>query len=130
MTVARGLMIEKHVCSWFSRNWPFNVISADNDGKWDRYCDHDFKLQTGTGSIITVDVSGEKRGGGFGRPERKPTADIHVLASESKGFIFIDGFVTRRNYITKIPPHKIAPISALVCWANCQKYSIDYNSLV
>jgi hypothetical protein len=127
--IARGLLIEKNVVSWFARKWPFGVLPADNEGSWDLPCDHDFKLETKNGQVITVDVTGEKRSGGFGRPKGKPTCDVHVCASEKSGRIWIDGFLTQKEYLTDVPSWKIKPIAALICWANCIAVGVDYKEM-
>lgn len=126
--IARGMMIEQHVKSWFEIHWPYLVLPPDNEGKYEDPCDHDFKLQTETRDL-TVDVSGEKSSGWYGRPERKPLADIHVLARESGGLILIDGFVSRAKYLARLKAHDIMPVDALIFYGNCMKKGIPYKDI-
>lgn len=129
--IAKGLIIEHHVKKWFFETWPLAVIEADNQEKWSDPCNHDFKLETKSGDVLLVDVSGSKFDGSFGCAAGKPKADIHVFASLDfdSNSVVMHGFVSGKMFTETVPMHEQFPVSALVFWCNCQVLGISFDDM-
>lgn len=125
---ARGLLIEQHVTCWFRTKWPDMVLPPDNEGMWERPCDHDFKLRV-KGHILRIDVAGPKANGTYGKPKGggKAATDIHVIASIEGNEVVIHGFVPGKEYRDIFTTWDTHPIARLVFWLNCNRLDIDYN---
>lgn len=128
--LARGMLIEQHVKDYFRLSWPDYYVPPDNDGKWDRPCDHDFKLRIGV-RLRKVDVAGEHLDGHYGLSTRKRAVNIHVMARLSGNTLVLDGFSPGDEFSARedVDWWHLNPIQPLVVYLNCQKVGIDYAAL-
>lgn len=128
--LTRGLMIEQHVSDYFRREWPEHWAPPDNAGRYDRPCEHDFKLEV-PDRLLRVDVMGPRRDGTFGTPSGggKRPADLHVLASIEGNAVRINGFYTGEALSEQMSPWTTQPFSRLAVWLNCFKHGFSYGDL-
>ena len=113
----RGLVIEHHLRAYITERMPDRVVPPDNEGKWEQFCNHDFKIKTAAGYLL-VDVSGPKSNLTFGAYSQKPTGcHYHILARPismpnwqqvdfSKG-IEVIGVVDAQHYLVQINPDDV-----------------------
>ncbi len=125
---ARGLLIQEHVRSWFTAKWPKMVLPPDNEGEWERPCDHDFKLNV-NGRVLRVDVAGPRATGDYGRPQGggKKGTDVHIIASIVDDSVAIHGFVPGRGFADTFTAWDTQPICRMAFWLNCAKLQLDYS---
>ncbi len=130
---ASGLVIEKHVASWFEQNWPEFYRSPDNNGQWSLVCDHDFKLEI-NGKVYKVDVTGKRLNGNYGNPGAgKKTIDFHLLCEVVGRNVLWRSVYLGRNYKNIISPEGqlfggMWP-ERMVVWLNCLRDNIDYTAI-
>jgi hypothetical protein len=124
---AAGLVLEQHVAYWFKDQYPAIYLPPENEGQWERPCDHDFKLDI-HGNIIKLDVSGPRYHGGYGNPGNgKHATDYHLLCEIQGRDVCWLGVTPGRNYNAVITPETTLSPIRMVVWLNCIRDGIDYQ---
>lgn len=123
-----GLSIEEHVRSYF-RQWPDQFKEADNFGKYDQWCDHDFKLRIG-GRWYKFDVAGPRYDGLHGDCiGGKKATDYHILASFVNSAVEMRGWITGDAFHEARHGEQSEPMYRLVVRLNCDRDGMNYNSI-
>ncbi len=129
MGCAVGMVREKHVTQWFRDAYPRQWQPPDNEGQWDRPCDHDFKLKMGT-RALRIDVAGRRSDGRFGMPYggRKPTTDVHLVADIDGDDVVVYG--VKRNLTSEgVLPANVWPITNFLVWINTCIAGMDWRQI-
>jgi hypothetical protein len=128
--LARGMLIEHHVKSYFRTRWLEYYVPPENEGNWRKPCDHDFKLMIGL-KLRKVDVAGEHMDGTFGLSAGKRPTTMHVMARRYGNSLVLEGFKPGTQFAEKdqVEWWDSMAIQPLVCYLNCQKAGIDYSAL-
>lgn len=128
--LARGMLIEQHVKDYFRLSWPDYYVPPENEEKWDRPCDHDFKLHVGL-RLRKVDVAGEHLDGSFGLSSGKTPVDIHLMARLTGNLLILEGFKLGDQFSEKeeFGWWDSNPIQPLIVYLNCEKAGINYAEL-
>lgn len=122
---ARGYVIESHIRAFFQESWPLFYMPPDNEGKWDRWCDHDFKLRLPSGVVLPVDAMGPDQHEWYGGDHKRPTA-IHICAKVDGPDVVIDGWMPGCEIKIPFPADQTEPMYRLFAWLNCAKEGVDY----
>ncbi len=128
----RGLVIQHHVSRWFAAKWPGLYRPAENDGEWEQWCGHDFRLLLPTGKLIGVDVAGKSAHHGWDPMPQKPKTDIHLCCQvdEDRDVVTWVGFEKRYDYAGHILDAYMTSPSRMIVWLNClADPAIDYGRL-
>ena len=126
---ASGLVLEQHVALWFKKQWPTLYLPPDNDGQWDRPCDHDFKLNI-RGRIVKVDVSGPRSNGTFGNPGNgKHRTDLHLICEIRDRDVWWLAVVPKETYNEVVIPESGRSPLQMIVWLNCIQDGIDYEAV-
>ncbi|MDZ4263818.1 MAG: hypothetical protein U1B30_15990 [Pseudomonadota bacterium] len=128
--LARGMLIQHHVCHYFRSRWPAFYVPPENEGKWTMPCDHDFKLIIGV-KLRKIDVMGEHLDGRFGLSAWKRPVWIHILARLYENQLVLEGFKPGPQFSDKdqFDWWDSDSIRPLIVYLNCQKAGIDYTEL-
>ncbi len=131
MARARGLVVEQHVVGWMLENWPEFVLPAENEGQYERPCNHDLRLEV-SGRIIKVDVAGKSfLTDTYGAPRfGKIRADLHLLCCENGSDVLVEGIQRGTEFGEHIVPEQATSPVTLVVWLNCLKEGLPYADLI
>jgi len=129
--LARGQVIEQHTAQWFRVRWPSLWVPPDNEGQYDMWCDHDFKLMV-YGRERKVDVMGPLRHGSFGTPfgGGKRRVDIHLIASIDGPDVVLHGFQPGAELDSSFCAEQTLPLSRLSVWLNWCVRGESWHGLV
>ena len=122
-----GLVLEQHIAQWFSRRYPSLYLDADNQGQWQRPCDHDFKLSV-DGRVYKVDVAGPSDNGTFKKSPYKKATDFHLLCYVNGDNCVFESVVRGSAYNEHVDPQSVFSPTAFVVWLNCKEKGIDYKA--
>lgn len=123
---SRGFVIEKIVSDYFRREFPEQFKGPDNEGKWESYCNHDFKLLV-NGIWCEFDVAGPDGEGRFGNVTSKPKCPFHLIAefTDDGWSVILRGWKKGADFCQqKFSSWETLPICRLVVSLNCEKYRI------
>ena len=124
-----GLVLEHHVAGWFKAHYPTLYREPENQGIWDRPCNHDFKLASDDW-MIKVDVSGPDWRGQYGHRGRKPKADVHLLCRITGADCTFEGVVRGESFGENCIPMTASSPTAFLVWLNCFIAGIDYRLVI
>jgi hypothetical protein len=125
---ANGLSIEKHVSDWFASRYPEFYLPPDNDGRWQQWCCHDFRLKIGD-RVYGVDVAGVNARGTHGNTSGKKTTDFHLDCElYETGIRWLAVFPGQQFKSAVVPEYGISPQRFLV-WMHCYRHRIPYGEL-
>ena len=124
----RGLHGERIVVNWFENTWPQFYLPPENEGQWERWCSHDFKIKS-KNRVFEVDVAGSRHDGLYYRPRGKHAVDIHIFWNESTEHdgIEVQGFRPGKEFSGEFAIFETRPISHLIFWLNCLEMNLDYS---
>lgn len=125
---ARGLVIEAHVRQWFAAKWPEFYVAADNEGRWEMPCAHDFKLRVG-GSMYLVDVFNPNLDGSVSNRSGKRGVHLHLHCESIGNDVVWHAVIKGADYRGVIPAHRQMTPARLVVWLNCAAVGLDYVEL-
>lgn len=125
---ASGLVIEKHVSQWFAEKYPEFYLPPDNEGHWEQWCNHDFKLKIGE-HVFLIDVAGPDKNGQYGKRGKKPKTDLHLVCRITGKDCLWEGAVRGERFGQIVIPETITSPSAVLVWLNCQRHGIPYSTL-
>ena len=121
-----GLVLEHHISDWFKEKYPSLYQHPENHEKWDRPCNHDFKLLINNRCFL-VDVAGPDWHGKYGKRGRKSKADVHLLCRISGKDCVFEGVVNGDDFTENVLPLTACSPTAFLVWLNCHKVGIDYS---
>lgn len=133
MSRSRGLVVEQHVFRWALTRWPEFVMPPENHGKYERWCDHDMRLEIGK-NVIKVDVANPALGRDtYGAPRSggKRTTDLHLLArvDEEGRDVLLEGVQRGTAFGEHIVPALAGSPAAFVVWLDCLRDGVPYDEL-
>jgi len=128
--LARGMIIEQHITSWFRKRYPEQFLHAANHQQYERWCNHDFRVSFG-GRELEIDVLGPNRQEIFAMAPDKPLAQIHLLSEDHFGIVRMRGMVFNNHlrdlaFASNIHPQRTVPVQVLLIALDCAKNKRDY----
>jgi hypothetical protein len=128
MAIAEGYAKEFPMRHFFKTHWPEFYREPENNGQWDRPCDHDFRLLVGA-RAYRVDVMGPRqRDKSFGLNPGKHPTDMHLLCERDGDTVLWIGTVRGEKLSERIIPEEVAisPVK-LIVWLNSLKHQIKWQ---
>lgn len=122
-----GLIIEEHVANWFKTKWPEFYQPPDNEGVWEAWCAHDFKLNLGD-QVLKVDVFGPSWDGKYGN-HGKERVDLHLACNITGQNILWEAFYTKDTFDSLVFIELGILPERLIVFLNCKRAGIDYRAI-
>lgn len=126
---ASGLVIEKHVTNWFSKQYPEFFAEPENHNVWHQPCSYDFSL-TVDGRQWKIDVAGPDKNGSYGKRGAKKSTHMHLLCKIVGDYCAWEGVVRGKEFNAYIDPSSIFSPVALIVRLNCAKHGINYEDVL
>jgi len=123
---AGGLVIEALVKSYFRSQWPEAFVAPENEGRADKWCDHDFKLRI-NGAVLKFDVANPSLDGEWRVADGKHSTDFHLRCRLRDGRLVWESIVPGALYASNPRPWMLVAPLRLVVRLNCEKYGVDYS---
>jgi hypothetical protein len=87
-----AFIVESHIKGYFQSNFPDNYIESDNHKKYDKGCDHDFKLKF-SGRVKKIDVKYSAKDSQYQiRFPKKENDFYYIFGSIDGNNVWISGF--------------------------------------
>ena len=125
--LARGFTIEFPVRQHFREQWPEFYKPPANEGIWERWCDHDFRLEVGPYNW-KIDVSGPDQNGQYSNPGKR-TADLHLLCRKDDGHILWEAVERGERFQGIVPLGFAKSPLVFTVFLNCYKHGLPYDRL-
>lgn len=125
---ANGKMVEEFVVNFFRTNWPGLFLHADNFGKYNESCPHDFTLSGPNLREIHCDVASPRLYSQlYEAPDHKERTDYHVLARADGDDVIIESIVRGNDFRGVVDPETgLSPVRFAV-FLNCVAQNLPYN---
>lgn len=122
-------IIEKSVADYYKENYSEFYLPPSNEKKYRQPASDDFRMRI-NGKTYLFDICTPNKDGTIGNVRQKKHADIHIIAQDKGGYIYMTGFVTGKAFGKTWPIGYEYSINKLLFWLNCQKQNISYNQIV